>query len=44
MNLVSWNHVRYTIQFYEDLSRQYPRQASFIEEPVSLGMKLEFRF
>ena len=44
MNLVSWNHVRYAIQFYEDLSRQYPRQASFIEEPVSLGMKLEFRF
>lgn len=44
MNLISWNHVRYTIQFYEGLSRQYPRQASFIEEPVSLGMKLEFRF
>lgn len=44
MNLISWNHIRYGIQFYEDLSRQYPRQATFIKEPVSMGIKLEFSF
>ncbi|SLM32384.1 exported hypothetical protein [Desulfamplus magnetovallimortis] len=44
MNLVSWNHIRYGIQFHEEPSRQYPRQATFIEEPVSLGIKMELRF
>ena len=44
MNLISWNHVRYGIQFYEDISRQYPRQATFIKEPISVGAKLEFSF
>nr|WP_320192279.1 TonB-dependent receptor [uncultured Desulfobacter sp.] len=44
MNLISWNHVRYGIQYYETLSRQYPRQATFIKEPLTVGIKLEFNF
>nr|WP_319492255.1 hypothetical protein [uncultured Desulfobacter sp.] len=44
MNLISRNHVRYGIQYYETLSRQYPRQATFIKEPLTVGIKLDFKF
>jgi len=44
MNLISYNHNRYVIQYYENLAQEYSRQSSFIDEPVSLGLKLEFAF
>ncbi len=44
MNLISHNHVRYKIQFYEDIAYQYSRLSSFIDEPVSVGVKLEIGF
>ncbi len=44
MNLISHNHIRYRIQHYENLKQQYSRQSSFIDEPVSIGIKLEIEF
>ncbi len=44
-NLFSHNHMRYVFQFWETGNlRQYPRQVSFIEEPVTVGLKLNFEF
>lgn len=44
-NLLSYNHMRYMIQFWETGNlRQYPRQVSFIEEPITVGVKLNFTF
>ncbi len=44
MNLLSYNYVRYGIQYYEDLAQEYSRQSTFIDEPVSVGVKLEIAF
>jgi outer membrane receptor protein involved in Fe transport len=44
MNLISYNHIRYNIQYYEGLHQEYSRQSSFINEPVSVGVKLEIAF
>ena len=43
MNLLEYNHVRYVSQYWE-ASRQYPRQASFVEEPLTVGIQLNVRF
>ena len=41
MNLFAFNHVRYVFQYWEhDDSRQYPRQCGFVNEPLSIGFKL----
>jgi len=44
MNLLSYNHIRYIIQYWETARAQYPRQCSFMEEPLSLGIRLDFAF
>jgi outer membrane receptor protein involved in Fe transport len=44
MNLISHNHIRYVIQYYEDIAQEYSRKSSFIDEPVSVGIKLEVGF
>jgi len=45
MNLISHNHIRYVIQFWEPgNNRQYPRQCGFVEGPISVGLKLTARF
>jgi len=45
MNLLSYNHLRYVIQFWETGNlRQYPRQCGFIKEPLTIGLDLEICF
>lgn len=42
MNLIAVNHIRYVYQFWEEgNNRQYPRQVGFVNEPLTLGVKLE---
>ncbi|MCF7912377.1 MAG: TonB-dependent receptor [Candidatus Cloacimonetes bacterium] len=44
-NLLSYNHIRYIIQYWEnDDLRQYPRQCGFIEEPLDIGLKISCSF
>jgi len=44
MNLISYNHIRYVIQFWEGGNvRQYPRQSGFIDEPLSVGINVEIQ-
>lgn len=44
-NLISYNHIRYVIQFWESGNvKQFPRQCGFIEEPLTLGINLEYKF
>ncbi|MBI9058893.1 MAG: TonB-dependent receptor [Labilibaculum sp.] len=44
MNLISFNHIRYVHQFWEEgNNRQYPRQIGFVNEPLSIGLKLEVK-
>ncbi len=44
-NLISYNHIRYVIQFWETGDvKQFPRQCGFIEEPMTIGLKLEYKF
>ncbi len=45
MNILSVNHVRYVIQYWEvENLRQYPRQCGFIEEPLTVGLKCSLQF
>ena len=44
-NVISYNHVRYIIQYWEnDNLRQYPRQCGFIEEPLDIGIEITCNF
>jgi outer membrane receptor protein involved in Fe transport len=39
MNFCSYNNVRYIIQYWETGNlRQYPRQAGFLDQPVTIGV------
>ena len=41
MNLLSVNHIRYVIQYWEQgNNRQFPRQCVFLKEPLSVGLNL----
>lgn len=45
MNLFAINHIRYVYQYWEtENNRQYPRQAGFVNEPTSLGLKLSMKY
>ncbi|MBI9070485.1 MAG: TonB-dependent receptor plug domain-containing protein [Melioribacteraceae bacterium] len=45
MNILSFNNVRYVIQYWENGNlRQYPRQVGFVEEPLAIGLKLSTQF
>jgi len=45
MNLISANHIRYVHQFWEEgNNRQYPRQVGFVNEPLTMGIKLALQF
>ena len=45
MNLLSYNHLRYVIQFWETGNlRQYPRQCGFIEEPFTIDLRIEWKY
>lgn len=43
-NILSYNNVRYYHQWWGYASRQYPRAVSYIDEPVSVGIKLDISF
>ena len=44
-NILSFNHIRYVIQYWEDRNLwQYPRQVSFLREPRTLGFKINVNF
>ena len=43
-NILSYNNVRYYHQWWGYASRQYPRAVSFIDEPMSIGLKLDISF
>jgi TonB-dependent Receptor Plug Domain len=44
-NLISYNHIRYVIQYWENGNlRQYPRQCGFIEEPLDIGLEISCNF
>jgi len=45
MNLFTVNHIRYVYQYWEEGdNRQYPRQIGFVEEPLSLSIRLTAEF
>ncbi len=43
-NILSYNNVRYYHQWWGYASRQYPRSVSCIDEPMSIGLKLDISF